>query len=106
MVAEEARHKAKAASLEVEQKSLILEIGAAKDKISSLHSQDDKDKEAMEEDYQKALEVIFAYVYGCYALKHNICGDEPEVPNGMPDSFDPLPPEFFMSLISTQKVLF
>ena len=51
----------------------------------------------MEEDYQKALEVIFAYVYGCYDLKHNICGDKLEVPNGMPDSFDPFLPEFFMS---------
>ena len=51
----------------------------------------------MEEDYQKALEVIFAYDYGCYAFKHNICGDQPEVPDGMPDSVDPLPVEFFMN---------
>ena len=51
----------------------------------------------MEEDYQKALEVIFAYSYGCYVFKHNICGDQPEVPDGMCDSSDSLPPEFFMS---------
>ena len=30
-------------------------------------------------------------------LKHNICGDQPEVPNGMPDSFDPLPLKFFVN---------
>ena len=51
----------------------------------------------MEEDYQKALEVIFSYGYGCCVFKHNICGDPPEVPNGMPDSSDPLPPKFFVS---------
>ena len=36
----------------------------AKDKVSSLQSQADKDKEAMEEEYHKALEVIFAYGTG------------------------------------------
>ena len=45
--------------LEVEQTSLLLELGAAKDEVSSLHSQASKDEEAMEEDYQKALELIF-----------------------------------------------
>ena len=47
--------------LEVEQTSLLLELGAAKDEVSSLHSQESKDEEAMEEDYQKALELIFSY---------------------------------------------
>ena len=51
----------------------------------------------MKEDYQKALELIFAYGDGCCMFKHNICGDQPEVPNGMPDSSDLLPPEFFMN---------
>ena len=65
--------------------------------MSSPQSQGSKDKEVMEEDYQKALELIFAYGYECCMLKHNICGDHPEVPNGMPHSFDPLPSEFFMN---------
>ena len=69
----------------------------AKDEISSLHSQTRKDKEAMKEDYQKALEVIFAYGYGCCVFKHNICGDQPEVLDGMLDSSNPLPPKFFVS---------
>ena len=56
--------------------------------MSSLHSWAGKDKEAKEEDYKKALELIFAYGYGCCVFKHNICGDNPEVPNGMPDSSD------------------
>ena len=41
--------------------SLLLDIKAARDEVSSLYSQAGKDKEAMEEDYQKALELIFAY---------------------------------------------
>ena len=64
-----------AARLEVERTSLLLEIGAAKDEVSSFQSQADKDKAAMEEDYQKALELIFAYGCGCCMFKHNICGD-------------------------------
>ena len=55
--------------------SPLLEIETAKDEVSSFHSQAGKDKEAMEKDYQKALEVIFAYGYGCCVFKHNICGD-------------------------------
>ena len=90
MAAEEDRLKAEvgAAGLEVEQTSLLLELGANKDEVSSLHSQAGRDKEDMEKEYQKALEVIFAYGYGCCEFKHNICGDHPEAPNGMLDSID------------------
>ena len=94
-VVEEARRKAEAeveaACLEVEQTSLILEIGTTKYEVSSLQSQAYKDKAAMEEGYQKALELIFAYGYRCCMFKHNICCDQLEVPDGMPDSTDPLP---------------
>ena len=89
--------EAMAACLEVERISLLLEIGEAKDEVSSLHSQVRKDKEAMDKDYQKALELIFAYGYGCCVFKHNICGDQPEVPDGMPNSSSPLPSEFLMN---------
>ena len=41
--------------------------------------------------------MIFAYGYGCCVFKHNICGDRPEVPKGMPDSADPLLLEFFVN---------
>ena len=95
-IAQEARRKAeaKAARLEVERTSLMKDIGVAKDEVSSLKSQEEKDKEAMEEDYQKALELIG---YGCCAFKHNICGDQPKVLDGMPDSSDPLPLKFFVN---------
>ena len=30
-------------------------------------------------------------------FKHNICGDHPKVPDGMSDSSDPFPLEFFVN---------
>ena len=69
-----------------------------KNEVSSLQSQASKDKEAIKEEYQKALEVIFSYGYGCCVLKHNIYGDRLEVPKGMPNFANPLPPEFFVNL--------
>ena len=97
VVAEEAKRKAEAktARLEVEWTSLLLELGAVKDEVSSFQSQVGKDKEALEEDYQKALKVIFAYGYGCCMFKHNICGSQPKVPDDVPDSSNPLPLVFF-----------
>ena len=52
----------------------------------------------MEKDYQKALEVIFVYGYGWCVVKHNICGDRLEILDGMSDSANVLPPEFFGNL--------
>ena len=96
-VTEEVRRKVEAevTFLEVERTSILLEVGVTKDELSSFQSQAGKDKAAMEEDYQKVLEPIFAYGYGSYMFKHNICGDQAKVPNDIPDYSDPLPPEFF-----------
>ena len=66
------RLEAEVAHLAVERMSLLLELEASKDKVSFLHSQKGKDKETMVEDYHKALEHIFAYIYECCAFKHNI----------------------------------
>ena len=52
----------------------------------------------MVEDYHKALEHMFAYSYECYAFKHDIHGDRTRILDGMPDSTDPLPLEFFTNL--------
>ena len=65
--------------------------------MSSFQSQVGKDKAAMEEDYQKALELIFAYSYGCCMFKHNIYGEQPKILNDMPNSSDPLSLEFFVN---------
>ena len=48
--------EAKVARLTVEQTSLLLDLEASRDEVSTFHSQEGKDKEAMVEDYQKALE--------------------------------------------------
>ena len=97
IVVEEAKHKAEAEiiCLEVERASLLLELREAKDEVYSFQSQAGKDKEVVEKDYQKALDVIFAYGYGCCMFKHNICGSQPEVLDGMPNSSNLLPSEFF-----------
>ena len=50
------RLEAEITHLTVERTSLLLELEASKDEVSSLHSQAGKDKGSMEEDYQKALE--------------------------------------------------
>ena len=96
---EEGRCKAEAgnARLEVEWTSFLLKLGATKDEVSSFHSQVGRDKEAIKEEYHKALKVIFANGYRCCVFKHNICGDYPEVLDGMPDSADPLLPNFFVN---------
>ena len=91
------RLKDEVARLVVKRTSLLQELEAFKDEVSSLHSQKSKDKDAMEENYQKALELIFAYGYGCCAFKHSICGDQLEIPDNMPDSANPLPLEFFVN---------
>ena len=85
------RSEGEIACLEVERTSLSLELEASKDEVSSLHARAGKGKEAMMEDYYKALKLIFAYGYGCCAFKHNIYGDRPEISDSMPNSSDPLP---------------
>ena len=44
------------------------------------------------------MEQIFVYGYECCAFKHNICGDQPGILDGMLDSTDPFPLEFFANL--------
>ena len=93
--AEIARLEAEFAPVEVERASLLLELEASKREVSSLHARASKDREYMEEDYQGYLDLFFVYGYGCCAFKNNIYGDRPDIPDGMPDSSNPLPPEFF-----------
>ena len=39
-----------------------------------------------------------AYGYRFCVFKHGIHGDRPRIPDGMPESIDPLPLEFFVNL--------
>ena len=56
-----------------------------------------KEKKALEEAYEEGFDVIFNYGYGCCAFAHNICGSQPEDPNGMLDTSKLLSPEFFIN---------
>ena len=51
----------------------------------------------MEEEFNASSDVIFNYDYGCCAFVHNICGSEPLIPVGMPDTSTPLTPNFFVN---------
>ena len=48
--------------------------------------------------------MIFNYRYGCCAFTHNICGNQPQVPNGMPDTSKPLSKEFFLLILDVVPV--
>ena len=52
----------------------------------------------MEKDCWRTLKSSLTYGYVCRVFKHNICGDQLEVPNGKPDSPNFLSPECFVSL--------
>ena len=92
---EGARRKAEdeASRLADERVSLLLELGVSNGELNGVQAEASKEKNAMEE----AFEVIFNYGYGCCAFAHNICGSNPVIPDGMPDTSKPLPPEFFIN---------
>ena len=98
-VSEEARRKAEdeASRLATEGVSLLLELGTCKDEGSAIRVEALKEKKALEEAYEEGFDVIFNYGYGCCAFAHNICGSQPEVPDGMPDKSKLLSPEFFIN---------
>ena len=84
-------------SLVDERVSLLLELGASKDELSVFRAEASKEKKALEEAFDAGFDVIFNYGYGYYAFAHNICGSEPVIQNGMPDTSKPLPPDFFIN---------
>ena len=98
-VVEEARRKAenKASRLADERVSLLLELGTCMDEVSPIRAESLKEKNALEEAYKEGFDVIFNYGYGCCAFAHNICGSQPEVPDGMLDTSNLLSLEFFIN---------
>ena len=99
VVAEEAKRKREDEASHPADKrvSLLLELGTCKDEMSAIRVEALKEKEALREAYEEGFDVIFNYGYGCCAFTHNICGSQPEVPNGMLDTSKPLSPEFFIN---------
>ena len=52
----------------------------------------------MEKDYQRALELSFTHGYGSCVFKHDICGDQLEISDYMPNFPNFLSLECFASL--------
>ena len=96
-IVEEARRKAddEVSRLTYERVSLLLELGTFKDEMSAIRAEALKENKAPMEAYEEGFDVIFNYGYGCCAFEHNICGSQPEVPDGMSDTSKPLSAEFF-----------
>ena len=80
-----------------ERVSLLVELGASKDELSAFRVEVAKEKKALETEYDAGFEVIFNYGYGCCAFAHNICGNKPKIPDGMPGTLEPLTQEFFVN---------
>ena len=99
VVAEEAKLRVEdeVSCLADEQISLLLELGTCKDEVSAIWAKALKEKKALEEAYEEGFDLIFNYGYGCCAFAHNICGSQPEVPDGMPDTSKTLSSEFFIN---------
>ena len=53
------------------------------------------DREVMEAEFDASGDTLFNYGYGCCVFTHNICGNKPQIPDGMPDPSVPLTIEFF-----------
>ena len=97
VAAEEALRKAEEENgrLTDERLSLLMELGATNDDFVAFREKTSAEKTAMEAEFDASSDVIFNYGYGCCTFAHNICGSEPLIPSGMPDTSTPLTPKFF-----------
>ena len=99
VAAEEARRKADEENghLTDERLSLVMELEATMDDFAAFREKTSAEKTTMEEEFDVSSDAIFNYRYSCCAFAHNICGSEPLIPVGMPDTSTPLTPEFFVN---------
>ena len=106
-VAEEAKQRAddEVSRLADERVSLLLKLRTCKDEMSVIRAEALKEKEALREAYEEGFDMIFNYRYGYRAFTHNICGSQPEVPDGMQDTSKTLSPEFFINPRCPQGVV-
>ena len=77
--------------------SLLMELEATRDDFAAFREKTSAEKTTMEAEFDASSDVIFNYGYGCCAFAHNICGSEPLIPVGMPDTLTSLTPEFFVN---------
>ena len=75
-----------------------MELEATRDNFAAFREKSSVKKTTMEVEFDVSSDVIFNYGYGCCAFAHNICGSEPLIPVGMPDTSTPFAPDFFVKL--------
>ena len=74
--------------------SLLMELEVTRDDFVTFRAKTSAKKMEMEAEFDASSDVIFNYGYGCCAFSHNICGSEPLIPIGMPDTSTALTLEF------------
>ena len=77
-----------------EKLALVIELGASKDDFSAFREKAAADREAIEAEFDSSGDTLFNYGYGCCYFTHNICGSNPQIPDGMPNPSVPLTVEF------------
>ena len=80
-----------------ERLSLLMELEVTRGDFATFWNKASVEKTAMEAEFDASSDVIFNYGYGCFVFARNICGSEPLIPIGMPDTLTSLTPEFFVN---------
>ena len=96
-MAGEACRKAKEESsrLSDERLTLVMELGTIKIDFAAFREKAAADRETMEAEFDASDDTLFNYSYGCCIFTHNICGSNPQIPDGMLDPLASLTPAFF-----------
>ena len=77
-----------------EKLALVIELGAIKDDFAAFREKAAADRETMEVEFDSRGDTLFNYGYGCCPFTHNICGNKPQIPDGMSNPSVPLTTEF------------
>ena len=78
-----------------EKLALVIELGALKDDFATFREKAAANRETMEAEFDSSSDTLFNYGYGCCTFTYNICGSNPQIPDGMPNPLVPLTAEFF-----------
>ena len=81
--------------LENERLTLVMKLGTMKDDFAAFREKAIVDRESMEAEFNSNGDTLFNYGYGCCVFTHNIGGNKPHIPDGMPNPSVPLTSEFF-----------
>ena len=74
-----------------------MKLEVTREDFATFREKTSTEKMATEAEFDARSDVIFNYRYGFCTFVHNICGSEPLIPIGMPDTSTPLTLEFFVN---------